>query len=207
MPQVLKQELRERILAASLQVFARHGFAGATMAMIAEQAGLGTASLYRYYPGKGELFAAAVTPELAARFEALLERRVRALGRATLGEAPASAGDAGEEILRFWVEHRLAVVILLDRAAGTDYEHYGRRFVELLVAGTLAQLRAAQPGVKVSAPARFVLERIFEGTRGTLAAILEQHDGERALREAVEAFWSYQIPGLGGFARWVAQRR
>jgi len=23
------------------------------------------------------------------------------------------------------------------------------------------------------------------------------------LREAIEAFWSYQIPGLHGFARWV----
>lgn len=206
MPQVLKPELRERILAAALQVFARHGFVGATMAAIAEEAGLGTASLYRYYPGKGELFAAVVTPELAARFEALLERRVRALGRATLGEAPAG-GDAGDEMLRFWVEHRLAVVILLDRAAGTDYEHYGRRFVELLVEGTLAQLRAGQPGVRVSAPARFVLERIFEGTRGALAAILERHADERALREAVEAFWSYQIPGLAGFARWVGARR
>lgn len=207
MPQVLKQELRERILAAALQVFARHGFAGATMATIAERAGLGTASLYRYYASKGELFDAVITPELAARFESLLERRVRALGRATLGEAPERGGDAGEEILRFWVEHRLAVVVLLDRAAGTDYEHYGRRFVELLVAGTLAQLRAAQPGVRVTAPARFVLERIFEGTRGTLAAILEQHADERALREAIEGFWSYQIPGLEGFARWVGQRR
>jgi AcrR family transcriptional regulator len=206
MPQVLKHELRERILGAALQVFARHGFAGATMAAIAEQAGLGTASLYRYYAGKGELFAAAVTPELAARFEELLERRVRALGRATLGEAPASGGDVGDEMLRFWTEHRLAVVILLDRAEGTDYAHYGRRFVELLVAGTLAQLRAAQPGVKPSPPARFVLERIFESTRTTLAAILERHEDELALREAIEAFWSYQIPGLAGFARWVGRR-
>lgn len=206
MPQVLKQEIRERILTAALQVFARHGFVGATMAAIAEQAGLGTASLYRYYPGKGELFDAVVTPELARQFEALLERRVRALGRVTLGEAPPSEGDAGDEMLRFWVEHRLAVVVLLERAAGTAYAHYGERFVELLAAGTLAQLRAAHPGVRVTAPARFVLERIFENTRRTLAAILEHHESERALREAVEAFWSYQVPGLGGFARWVSER-
>lgn len=206
MPQVLKEEVRERILAAALQVFAAHGFHGATIAAIAERAGLGAASLYRYYPGKVELFDAVVTPELAARFESLLERRVRALGEAVLGGARPGGDDEGEELLRFWVENRLVVVVLLDRAAGTDYAHYGERFVELLVTGTLSQIRAAQPGVRVTAPVRFVLERIFEGTRRTLAAILEQHEGERALREAIEAFWSYQIPGLVGFARWVHGR-
>lgn len=97
-------------------------------------------------------------------------------------------------MLRFWIDHRLAVVILLDRAADTAYAHYGARFVDLLVSGTLAQLRAAHPGLRVPATARFVLERIFEGTRRTLAAILAAHAG-------------YQLPGLAGFARWVSARR
>lgn len=208
MPQVLKEEVRERILAAAREVLAAHGYLGATMAMIAERAGLGTASLYRYYASKGELFDAVVTPDLAERFASLLERRVRALAHVALGDAAGSEGDGGEEMLGFWVENRLAVVILLDRAAGTAYAHYGERFVELLVNGTLAQIRAAPAGerVRVSAPARFVLTRIFENTRRALAAILEEHESERALREAIEAFWSYQIAGLRGFARWVSER-
>lgn len=207
MPQVLKEEVRQRILAAALEVFAGHGYLGATMALIAERAGLGTASLYRYYASKDDLFAAVVTPDLAQRFASLLERRVRALSRAVLGGAPPSEGDQGEEMLRFWVENRLAVVILLDRAAGTAHERYGERFVELLVTETLAQIRAVHPGLRVSAPARFVLTRIFENTRRMLAAILEEHESERALREAIEVFWSYQIPGIRGFARWVSARR
>lgn len=207
MPQVLKEEVRQRILAAALDVFAAHGYVGATMTQIAERAGLGTASLYRYYTSKGELFDAVVTPELARRFESLLERRVRALSRNVLGGAPRPEADQGEEMLRFWVENRLAVVILLDRAAGTAYERYGERFVELLVTETLAQIRAAHPGLRVSAPARFVLARIFENTRRMLAAILEAHEGERALREAIELFWSYQIPGIRGFAARVSEER
>lgn len=206
MPQVLKEEVRSRILDAALEVFASHGYAGATIAAIAERAGVGAASLYRYYPGKGELFDAVVTPEVAARFEALLERRVR--GLAHLVDKGAARGDAAaEEILSFWVEHRLAVVILLDRAEGTEYARFGERFVELLTNATIAQLRAAHPGVRVSAPVRFVLERIFEGTRRTLAAILAEHARERELREAIEVFWSYQIPGLAGLAERAAARR
>ncbi len=189
MPQILKDEVRARILAAALDVFAAQGFIGATMATIAERAGLGTASLYRYYESKDALFEAAIPPELAERFESILDRRVRALGR---GEED----DASDEMMRFWIDHRLAVVVLLDRAAGTPYERYGREFVDHLVRGTLTQLR----GARVSAPARFVLERIFENTRAMLAAILVRHETEREIRAAVEAFWSYQVPGLRGFA-------
>lgn len=203
MPQVLKEEVRQRIVTAALEVFAEQGFEGASMASIAERAGLGTATTYRYYAGKAELFEAAIPPDLARRFEALLERRVKGLARVALGGAPPAEGDASEEMLRFWIEHRLAVVVLLDRAGGTPYAQYGERFVWLLVSATLAQLRAQRPGLKVAPPERFVLQRIFEGTRGILAAILVEHASERALRDAIEAFWSYQIPGLRGFAQWV----
>ena len=206
MPQVLKEEVRQRILTSALEVFATRGYADATMSDIAAQAGLGTASLYRYYASKEALFEAVVTPALAARFEALLEKRVRALASLRLSDAPGPSDERGEEMLRFWVENRLAVVVLLDRAAGTDYAHYGERFVELLVSTTLAQLRAAHPGLRISATARFVLTRIFENTRRMLAAILAEHEQEKALREAIEAFWSYQIPGLEGFAKWVGAR-
>jgi AcrR family transcriptional regulator len=200
MPQVLKDEVRERIEAAALQVFAERGYVGATMSGIAERAGVGTASTYRYHPGKRQLFETLVTPALAERFESLLDRRVRALSRAVRTGAPRGADDLGDELLSFWVEHRLAVVILLDRAAGTPYAAFGARFVERLVAATLRELR---PRRGTGAAARFVLARIFDNTRRTLAAILEAHADERALREAVEAFWSYQIPGLRGLARWA----
>ena len=40
-----------------------------------------------------------------------------------------------------------------------------------------------------------------------LAAILAEHDSECALREAIDGFWSYQLPGLRGFATWVTGSR
>lgn len=196
MPQVLKDEVRERLLAAALQEFSERGYAGATMGGIAERAGLGTASTYRYYAGKRELFDAVVPPALVARFEALLEARVRALARA---QGP----DLAAEMLDFWVEHRLAVAVLLDGAEGTPHAAFAERFVELLVAATLAQVREGHPGLRVSAPGRFVLSRLFEATRRTLAALLVAHPRERELREAIQAFWAYQVPGMRGLTQWL----
>jgi hypothetical protein len=124
---------------------------------------------------------------------------VCALSRAFRAEATRSADDIGDELLRFWAKHWFGVVILLDRAERTDYAAFGARLVERLVASTLADLRTLR---RASAAARFVLARIFDNTRRMLAAILDAHADERVLREAIEAFWSYQIPGLQGFARW-----
>jgi len=203
MPQVLKEEVRQRILAAALEEFAAQGFADATMAAIAARAGLGAASLYRYYPGKTELFEAILPTTLVEQFEKLLARRVRALGASALTHQ----GGTDEEMLRFWLDHRMAVVILLDRAAGTPHAHFADRFVDQMVTLTLEQLRASHPQLRPNPPERFVLRGIFKNTRAMLASILEQHGAEPALRQAIEAFWSYQLAGLRGFSAHLTRPR
>lgn len=66
------QQQRSRLLVDSMidataQVIARHGFAAATTARIAEQAGISIGSLYQYFDGKEDLY------------EALLDRMVMQL--------------------------------------------------------------------------------------------------------------------------------
>ena len=203
MAQILKPELRERMVAAALEVFAEQGYQRATMAKIAERAGGGAASLYRYFPSKEELFEAAIPAELVSEFRSLVARRVRALGSARLGDPDNTA----EEMLSFWARHRLAVVVLLDRAAGTIHASFGGSFVEALVRLTVAQLRATNPGFRLDPAERFTLYQIFENTRSILAAILARHANEEAMRRAVVAFWSYQVAGLRGFAAHLNQVR
>jgi AcrR family transcriptional regulator len=71
---VTRDETRQRLLAAAADVFARRGFDGATLAEIAEHAGLSTGAIYGLFSGKAELFAASVE----ARAETELERVLRA---------------------------------------------------------------------------------------------------------------------------------
>ena len=54
----IRQANRERILGAAEQVFARAGFNGATMAEIAELAGLPKANLHYYFGSKEDLYRA-----------------------------------------------------------------------------------------------------------------------------------------------------
>jgi len=50
-----KQEKRDEIVRAALELIAEHGFHAAPMAMIAERAGVGAGTIYRYFENKDVL--------------------------------------------------------------------------------------------------------------------------------------------------------
>jgi AcrR family transcriptional regulator len=206
MAQVLKEAVRDRILQAALEAFSKSGFAGATMSDIAQRAGMAVANLYRYFGNKDVLFEAAVPPGLALRFEDLLEKSARSHARVTDGSR-ASDTRAAEELLDFWIEHRLEAIILLDRSQGTLHAGFAERFVQRLLSVSVAEIRVAHPGVVISNETRLVLTQVFENTRRTLGALLESCTGESALRSAVACFRSYQVAGLMALAAWVAAQR
>jgi AcrR family transcriptional regulator len=203
MPQVLKPEVRERIVAAALALFARRGVAGTTMHDIAQGAGMAVANLYRYYGSKDELFDAAVPLETVTRFEQLLERSVHAHAHLAGLPRPRDEAAAGA-LLEFWIEQRLVVITLLDRAQGSVHEGFAQRFVERLVALSIAEIRMAYPDVIIHREARLVLSQIFDNTRRMIAVLLESCPDGAAIRRAVAEFRSYQVAGLAAFARGLA---
>ncbi|MFM7617812.1 MAG: TetR/AcrR family transcriptional regulator [Actinomycetes bacterium] len=62
----------QRLLDATLACLARHGIAKTTLDDVAREAGVSRATLYRYFPGKQALLAAAVATE-AARMVAAID--------------------------------------------------------------------------------------------------------------------------------------
>lgn len=50
------EQSRQKILAAARQVFAEHGYAHASMRLIAQASGLSVGGVYLYFPGKDELY-------------------------------------------------------------------------------------------------------------------------------------------------------
>ncbi len=203
MPQVLKAEVRERIVLSALVELAKGGgYAATTMNDIARGAGMAVANLYRYFASKEELFEAAVPASLVARFDELLEKSARA--HAHLAGLPRpNDEDAARELLDFWIENRLVVVILLGRSRGSVHEAFGQRFVARLVALTMSEIRRAYPKVVITQEARLVLEQIFDNTRRMVGALLEGCQDEQGIRRAVAAFRSYQVAGLAGLTRWL----
>ena len=201
--QTLKPEVRERVLLAGEAVFAEAGYAGATMAGIASRAGVSTGNVYRYFASKDALFDELFPPAFAAQFLALLRKRVRSLTEAPQLRAldPRAEAD-GQELLRFWLDHRRKVVVVLSHAEGSRLASFRQQFVTLLVDATAADLRKAS-GRPLTKAQRLVLTTLFENTARMLVAILGSDASEADVVASFEEVRSYQDAGLAGFKEWV----
>ncbi|WP_369135863.1 TetR/AcrR family transcriptional regulator [Modestobacter sp. I12A-02662] len=187
MAQVLKDAVRSRIRDAALRCFADQGYAGTSMAGIAAAAGTAPANVYRYFASKEALFAAVVPAELAVRHDELLDARIAALADGGRDGSPAA------ELLDFWLAHRLAVSVLLDRAEGTPVAGYPAAFVRRLV-DHVERALPARPD-----PAHHdLLHLVFDNTRRAIARILATATDDDHARVLITGFWSYQVPGLDG---------
>lgn len=192
MAQVLKEELRARILRAAGSEFAARGFAAARLADIARQAGTTASNLYKYAPDKEALFLQAVPPQLAARHMELLRARLAGFEQ---GEAwtslTAEGSGAAAALLAFWASHRHAVAIMMSNAQGTRYEPLREQMIEEMT--TRALQRFPHGGDPALA---FVLRRILSGTLDTISAILLEYERPEDIHEATRHFWRFQLAGL-----------
>jgi AcrR family transcriptional regulator len=92
-----KERTREQLLDAAARVFARKGYAGASVEEIAESAGYSTGALYSNFDGKEQLF-----------LELLSARRSRAIARrADAVEAILGQDEAGSEDIFAMLSRRL----------------------------------------------------------------------------------------------------
>jgi AcrR family transcriptional regulator len=184
--QVLKPDVRERIVAAACKEFFTNGYDGSSMAGIAQRAHVSTSNIYRYFPDKSALFDAVLPDDLIARHDELLDERIAALVE------PIDASDAAARLLDFWLEHRLAIAILLDHDGDTTRADYRHHFVDRLVHHVTSTLDVPPTPAQLS-----VLRIVFDNTRRAIAHILRADDHD-TIRDMIATFWSYQLPGLAG---------
>lgn len=196
MPQRLKEDVRERILAAAALVFAEHGFDAARMSDVAQRGDVTTSNIYKYFESKQVLFDAIVTPQVVAKLLKLLRRRARDIGTmAAWTQADAQGSTSAAALLNFWVSNRLAVVILIRGAKGTRYAH-----VLALMITEMERLALNHLRTRLGGPPKpeicFIVRQVFVRTFETIADILLTYDGPASIHTAFALFWRYQLAGL-----------
>ena len=106
-----RREVREAILATTAALVAEHGLRSVTISQIAEETGIGRATLYKYFSGVEAILLAWHERQVTRHLEYLVEVRDQ-------------AGDAGE---------RLEAV--LEAYALISHEHHGTELAALLHRG------------------------------------------------------------------------
>jgi AcrR family transcriptional regulator len=202
MPQVLKDEIQDAIIAAALAVFAQEGFRGATMAEIARVAQVSTGNIYRYYRNKEALFDAAVPDEFVQGFMGLVRRKAESLAGVDDIHSLKPGSPylvLSEQLLAFCVENRLRIVILLDQSQGTRYENFADEAVQRLSKLAIAHFRAIRPDLPVTEVLRFNLRQVYRNAIHAVVNILRRFEKEATIRQAIEGYTHYHLAGLKGF--------
>ena len=91
MPKVSQEHLdarRAQILDGARRCFARHGYAGATVARLEEEIGLSRGAIFNYFPSKLDLFAELAAGVTVHYTEMIAERGLEAVVRAMAEEDP-----------------------------------------------------------------------------------------------------------------------
>lgn len=141
---------RSQIVQHAIEEFARHGYTGADLDVIAAAAGCSKGTLYNYFTTKGDLFSAAV--------DHVMFNMVAAMGVEDDGEAIAQLEQMVHGFLRYFAEHPQYVELLAhersdfrDRQEPTFYRYravsrqqWKKKLARLMAQGLMRPMPADQ---------------------------------------------------------------
>lgn len=116
MAQVLKEEVRNRILEAAEKVFYKKDYRGAKLTEIAKEADIPVALIYTYFKNKEVLFDAVVS-SVYINFESAFDEE-ESLEK---GSASERFDEVGENYIHELLKERKKLIILMDRSSGTKH--------------------------------------------------------------------------------------
>lgn len=186
----MREESRERIVRSALEVFAGHGFGGASMRMIAERAGISPGLIYAYFPGKEALLEALFAQSMAdvrAAFDAAdsepdPRRRVERLLRASF--------ETLSRNLDFW---RLSYGVRMQAAVLRGLQRRLPAWQDEIVRKLATFLR----GARVTNPAleARILFAEIDGVAQHLALDPEHYPLDRVVERLVGRYQALSAPG------------
>lgn len=128
--QVLKDDIKRKILEAAQQEFHHHGFSKASMRDIASKAGVGVGNLYNYYSGKDELFRAVLAPVVSACYS-MFDRHHGEYGKDAISMTQENyLLSAVADYMSILKENRTLLKILLFKAQGSSLENFKVEFTD-----------------------------------------------------------------------------
>ena len=187
--QVLKPEIRQRILAAAERSFFESGFEGTSTRGIAGEAGISVSNLYKYFEDKHAIFAAVIDPFY--RFT-----------RTDLGDLftkghEGSDPDAGEitmnRIMSMMTKDRQKFVILVDRSRGTAYSHVKDEIVKMISDHISECIRRDKYSDDYIF--RVIAANFIEG----ILAVAGNYRDEKEIRGCIDTLVRYHMKGIEQF--------
>ena len=190
--QVLKEEIRQRIVAAALDIFLEKSYEKASMRHIAQRVGTSVSNIYHYFTNKGALFHAIVEP-IATHVQRVLREIIthEAQGATDLVEEEYVTNAIGETIKA----HRREFLLLMDKSSGTSYENVRSDIISTV------ETHIIQHHLKESKKTRhprspFLMHFLATNLIEALVEIARHCTDEKQVEHSIDALMKYHIGGV-----------
>lgn len=148
--QILKEEIKERILAAALNEFEEYGYSHSSMRRIASAAGMTTGNIYRYFENKDGLFGALLhsTYEKFMDYTLAIKTKIDNTFTVDAIEAFSYIQMVDDTIVELLKDSSTEIKILLTLSQGSAYEQ-ARNDLILIVSQILEKVLTISKGTEV----------------------------------------------------------
>ncbi|MEV0603512.1 TetR/AcrR family transcriptional regulator [Streptomyces sp. NPDC050315] len=181
---------RRKLLEAAVSCLAEHGWAGSTVSVVAERAGVSRGAAQHHFPTREDLFTAAV--------EYVAEERSQALRALFPGSAPADRRAVVAAVVDLYTGPLFRAALHLWVAAANEDQLHGRvTELEARVGRESHRIAVELLGADETVPGvRETVQGLLDMARGLGLATLLSDDTPR--RERVVAQWSRLLDGALG---------
>ncbi len=135
----LKEEVKEKILASALLLFKEQGYLGASMRLIAKNAGVSLGNVYRYFKNKDDLFNAIVGPvyksyiDFINEIDELVQNNEHSCQKQSKDNTSMiEINEIKDKLLEICEEHYTELLILMEKSNGTVYQDAKQVLISLL---------------------------------------------------------------------------
>ena len=198
MAQYKKDEIKDKINAAALKVFAEKGYKDAKIADIGEYGGISIGNIYRYYKSKDEIFEANVPGDFLEAVKKLLQGKIAAVKETGIDfiEQSEAFWLINHEVIQFMVDHREHMLIVFHKNLGTKYENASTELVEFLLQA-IQTIHPIQYGkFLVENKQDLIIRLIYENLIHMTLCILRDSKNIEEVRQHLKSIHSYHMFGI-----------
>lgn len=198
--QYKKDEIKEKIDSAALTIFAEKGYTKATISNIAERAEISVGNFYRYYKGKEEIFASVLPESFWQSVQDQIFDKIGTFGREGISSEITQRLNltSNRDFIRFLIENRERMSILLNGAQGTVYENVKTELIRLLINTVKNTYPEFYQGFLTSNQSDRVLVVIYENLINLYAGILKQAQTGAEVEQLLKTVNVYHLFGVTG---------
>lgn len=182
--QILKDEIRSKILIAAEDIFYEKGFKEATTRSIANQAGISVSNLYLYYENKEAIFNG-VVDEFYRYFMNGMERFLDHNDKEERISAPIST-----LIQEIMIKDQKKFVLIADKSQGTKYEGFKEQIITIL--NNHMKEQVSKEFAKDDAILFILSKNFIDG----IIEIAKQFKDEKRLIESINMLVAYHMNGM-----------